>query len=348
MIVVWLVVTTTLLVGLLTVGVERAAGDPYEVLDVQLLPSAVSVPERESAVYPSVLYGGLEWALVETRIVPKTDDLFSRPVAVVEVLVRNTTETTPLRVRDSDLALIWQVDQSRHETDRFEGTDNSSRFVVEPGRVVSVTTVFKLSLSDDPEVSQLQLEISEAGRIPARLPLSGIVDESPYPVEASIGTEQAIIADPSAEDRNLIIAPQEARIDINEGPYRAALDEKLTIIEVSVQRTASEGAAFYEESFWELEVGDRRLTPVRVTKSGQPAANEDEVTLLFVITSPTAPAEGVLSGMPEGLVLTVGADASDRYSYQIDLPDTEELVKPDSSDADSSDAPQLIDDIFNG
>lgn len=357
MIVVWLVVTTTLLVGLLTIGVERAAGDPYQVLDVQLVPTEVTSPEGDPVVYPSVLYGGLEWAMVESRVVPRSDELFSRPVVVVEVLVRNTTESTPLRVRDSDLSVIFQGDGSRHETDRFEGTDNGSRFVVEPGQIVSVALVFKLKLGFDPQLDQLELEISEPQRIPARLPLSGAIPQSAYPIEVEIGNEQAMVADPNDQDRNLIIAPQKASIDINEGPYRAAVGENLTIFEVSVQRTSSEGAAFYEETFWELEVGDERLSPVRVSKTGQPAANEDEVTLLFVIaselddtTSDSTESNGTaLAGnapeLPEGMVLTVGANTPDRYSYQIDIPVAEPIV---ISEVEVADSPPLVDNLFGG
>lgn len=305
----WVAISTTLLVGLLTVGVESAAGEPFEVVgvvDAAPLPASSSPSEQ----YPSVVYAGMVWSLTESRVIPRTADAFSRPWIVIELLATNITEDADLRVRESDLSIVMN-DGSLHPTERLERTASSSRFSVSPGKTKAVTAVFELRTNRDPNPADLQLQIAEPGRIPAFLPLVGEPDEPMYPVEADIEDEPFTITDPDDPSRQLILAPSSAAVDVEEGPYRAAIGERLSVIEVSVQRAAgNDDAAYLYPDFWRLDVGTERLTPIRVVNVGQPEANTDEVKLLFVFVAG-----------PSDMTLTAAANTDNPVAYAITTPD---------------------------
>lgn len=256
--VVWLVTTTALLVGLFTVGIESAAGNPYEVVSVE--PADVQAVTEDAAQSPSVLHSGMEWSVAEVRVVPRTTEFGSRPILVLEASALNTTDT-PLRVRESDLTIV-DFEGVSHEVDRFDTGKILSSFQVEPGEAVTTTMVFKLKMIDNPAPEDLVLQIAEPGRVPALLPLVGPPIENGYPVEGSISSEASVIEDPDDEDQSLVLRPQSATVDIDHGPYRAAIDEQLTIIEVHVQRAAATSeSGFFQSDFWELTVGDRVIAP---------------------------------------------------------------------------------------
>ncbi len=304
----WVAISTTLLVAILTVWVESAAGEPFEVVgvvDAATMPAAPSPSEQ----YPSVVYGGMVWSLTEARLIPRTEDAFSRPFVVTELLATNITQGTELRVRKGDLAIVL-ADGSLHPAQRLERTASSIRFAVRPGRTTAVTAVFELQTNRDPNPAALQLQIAEPGRIPALLPLVGRPDEPMYPLDADIEGEPATITDPDDPSRRMIIDPDAASIDIDAGPYRAAIGERLSVIEVSVQRAASnDDAAYLDEEFWRLDVGAERLIPIRVVKVGQPAANTDEVKLLFVFVAG-----------PTEMSLTAAANTDSPVAYSITAP----------------------------
>lgn len=305
----WVAISTTLLVATLTLWVESAAGEPFEVVGVveaATLPASPSPSEQ----YPSVVYSGMVWSLTEARLVPRTEDAFSRPLVVTELLATNITEGTELRVRKGDIAVVLR-DGSLHPAQRLERTASSIRFAVSPGRTKAVTAVFELQTNRDPNPADLQLQIAEPGRIPALLPLVGRPDEPMYPLDADIEGEPTTIADPDDPSRRLIIDPNSASIDIESGPYRAAIGERLSVIEVSVQRAAvNEDAAYLSPEFWRLDVGVERLTPIRVVKTGQPVANTDEVKLLFVFVAG-----------PTEMTLTAAANTDSPVAYSIAAPD---------------------------
>lgn len=308
----WVAISTTLLIGLLTVGVESAAGEQFEVVgvvDAAPLPAASSPSEQ----YPSVVYAGMVWSLTESRVIPRTEDAFSRPWIVVELLATNIADDGELRVREGDLSIVMD-DGSNHPTERLERTASSSRFSVSPGKTKAVTAVFELRTNRDPNPADLQLQIAEPGRIPAFLPLVGEPDEPMYPVEADISDEPATITDPDDPSRQLILVPDSASVDIETGPYRAAMGERLSVIEVSVQRAAVDNdAAYLHPEFWRLDVGTERLTPIRVVRVGQSAVNTDGIKLLFVFVAG-----------PTEMTLTAAANTDNPVAYAITTPDYSE------------------------
>ena len=293
----WLVTTTTLLVGLFTIGIESAAGNPYEVV---LVERAEVETAPDAPLRPTVMYSGMEWSLSDVRVVPRSDEFGSRPLLVMEALTRNTTDR-PLRVRESDLRIV-DFDGIVHSVDRFDTGRSVSSFQVEPGEVAATTVVFKLQLTEDPVLEELVFQISEPGRVPALLPLVGSAIDSGFPVEGTISSEAAAIDDPDDADRQLVLRPGSAHVDLDFGPYRAAPDEQLTIIEVFVQRAAATPeSGFFQPEFWTLEVDGREIQPSRVEQSQQVAANEDEVTLLFILHP---------DDNTDQMILTAGTDDS--------------------------------------
>lgn len=305
----WVAISTILLVAVLTVGVESAAGDQFEVVDVvkaTTLPASPSPQEQ----YPSVMYAGMVWSLTEARLIPRTDDAFSRPFIVTELLATNVTADTELRARKGDLAVML-ADGSIHPAKWLERTASSVRFSVDPGRTEAVTAVFELIANRDPNLWTVQLRITEPGRIPALLPLDGEPVEPMYPLEAGIEGGPATITDPDDPTRQMIVEANSASVDIDAAPYRAAIGERLGVIEVSVQRASGNAnAAYLDEEFWRLDVGAERLTPIRVVKVGQPAVNTDEVRLLFVFAAG-----------PTEMTLTAAANTDSPLAFTISAPD---------------------------
>lgn len=304
----WVAISTTLLVGLLTIGVESAAGDQFDVVGVAAA-DTLSPIASPSEQYPSVLYGGMVWSITEARLVPRTTDAFSRPLVVTELLATNITDTE-LRVRKGDLS-IRLADGSLHPAKRLERTASSTRFSVDPGKTKAITVVFELVTNRDPNPQELELQVAEPGRIPALLPLVGQPAEPQYPLVADIQGEPAAITDPDNPSRQLIIDPSTASIDVDAGPYRAAIGERLSVIEVSVQRAAAnDGAAYLNPEFWRLDVGTERLTPIRVIMVDHPEANTDDVRLLFVFVAG-----------PTEMTLTAAANTDSPAAYSITAPD---------------------------
>ncbi len=307
----WLATTSALAVAMLTVGVESASASGFSAdftsrfstesgspAEEMAAPSMIEPAETSDAA-PSTLYGGLLWSLGEVRVVPRTSDAFSRPVVIAELIVANTGDTL-MRVREADVAVVGP-DGARHQVDRFEGTAESHLFTVEPGRAKEVTAVFKLVTSEDPWLAEYHLQIGEVSRIPATIPLEGPAEESPFPVPVSISDETIAVADPDRPGRSMAVQPIGALLDINAGPYRAAVGEQLTIVEVSVQRAGGgDEAAYLAPDFWALRIDGVTFTAARVTNDLRPSG-EDRVFLLFA-----TPADGDVRGE---LVAGVGGES---------------------------------------
>ena len=296
---VWMALTTTLVFGFMTVRASAPAGAQFRVAGVDLLgvdvlaqsptttigPGVVSAIDTTPAApvdgppgsaHTSIVYAGVRWSLVETRFVSvaESDDGF--PVVIAELDVVNTTPDVELRVRPSDLTLVWP-DGSHYEVDRFDQISPEG-FSLEPGGGRSVTAVFKPRVLDDPVLDEMALELGEPGRIPARIPLSG------PPLQARFPIEGAVAADSVATGGRLVIVPRRAVVGLNAGPYRAALGTRLVLAEVSVQRSEREGeAAFLQPDFWQLEVDGSPVEPSRITQWPTTNPNQDQVTLVFVV-----------------------------------------------------------------
>lgn len=315
--VVWFAVTSCLIVGFVTVGATSASGDPFEIVDVvaqtgpdpegpeAFQPSVNSIADQ----HPSVTYGGLAWSILESRLIHKSETTTGKPIVVVEAVVANTTRDRTVRVRDSDVAIAWP-DGRKDEVSRFEQLRGVSSFALEAGQSQDLTLVFKPQINFDPDITELVLEIAEPGRISAVLPLIGEPEPSPYPIPGVLGSGVSIVADPDHPENELIIAPLTADLDIDAGPYRAALGHQLAVVAVSVQRTTvSPNAAFLKPDFWQLWINGEPLHPDRVIITGTPSANEDELTLLFVIGDEVT-----------DMILTVAADTAQSAEYPITFP----------------------------
>jgi hypothetical protein len=314
----WFVLTTCLVVGFATVGASSASGDPFELVDVTIgsspPPAGAAVTEANlpaaADLYPSVIYGGLTWAVLESRLVPRAVTVSNKPIVIVEAVVANTTSDTTLRVRDSDVAIVWP-DGRRDEVTRFEQLPGLTSFSLAPGETQDLTLVFKPQINLDPELASLVLEIAEPGRISAFLPLVGLAELSPSPVVVSLDQPSTVIGDKPDGGAQFIVAPQRATLDVNAGPYRAAVGERLVVVETSVLRAAAvPDAAYLDPGFWQLQDGLEVLHPVRVARSDTPSANEDLITVLFVASEELSET-----------TLTVAAGTAQSSAYPIWFPD---------------------------
>lgn len=315
--VVWFALTSCLVIGFVTVGASSASGDPFELVEATVgsapppLGPVVAEPTVPAAadLHPSVVYGGLTWSVVESRLISRAVTVSNEPIVVIEAVVANTTTDATLRVRDSDLAIVWP-DGRRDEVTRFEQMPGLTSFSLDPGQTQDLTLVFKPQIKIDPELALLTLEIAEPGRITASLPLLGPVEPSPFPVVVTLDQQPTIISNPADRTTRLIVAPGRATLDINAGPYRAAIGRRVVSVEVSVQRAAAiPDAAYLSADFWQLDDGSETLAPVRVTRSESPAANEDLVSVLFVVDDELTSA-----------TLTVAAETAWSSAYPIWFP----------------------------
>ena len=253
----WLAATGALLLAALLVGIDatrgvtlsQAAADPGDTIDLEF----PAVDE-----YRSVTYGSIQWTLVETRMIPRERQSFSRPVIIMDMLARNIDDTYQARARRRDMVLILD-DGTRATMDRFEHTPSTYRIAIDPGEEVPVTLVFKPPVARDPWLDGVVLEIAEDHRHPALLPLTDSatgpdVARFPHPTEIEPG-EGDVVVGQSTVDIDVV----EATIDLNAGPYRARTDEQLVVVEVSVDDPrppagATGIAAWSTRDFWQLEL----------------------------------------------------------------------------------------------
>ena len=146
--------------------------------------------------------------------------------------------------------------------------------------------------------------------MPASIRLAGQQPATDYPVLAAVDTSPLTTTDPSDQNRQLVVEPVAASVDVNAGPYRAALDEELAVVKVEVQRTAADDdAAYLDSGYWELQVDGERVPAILVARSGETASNTDEVTLLFAF--PADPGE---------LAVVGAAGTAGEISFSVVLP----------------------------
>ncbi|MEM7325279.1 MAG: hypothetical protein AAF531_19475 [Actinomycetota bacterium] len=318
LLVVWFVLTSYLVLGFVAVGASSASGDPFTLVNVTVPGSAppvagptVAAPVLPAAAeqYPSLVYGGVTWSILESRLVSGSVTESNRPIVVVEAVVVNTTTDVTLRVRDSDVALVWPGGR-REQVTRFEQLSGATSFSLDPGQPRDLTLVFKPQVNIDPDLAVLALEIAEPGRIPGHLPLLGPADPVPYPQSATI--EQTV----AAESRlgrmpSLMASPLRAVLDINAGPYRAANGQRLVLVDLAIRRP--DGAAeptspadHLAREYWRLTIDGRTIAPSRVVQSDGSAVDRETVSLLFVVAAETTDA-----------ALVVGAGTEHRAEYTL-------------------------------
>jgi len=271
----WVAVTIALFVASLLVGVESAAGDKFGSTD-DINPVAVDT----QLIPTGVAYGGLHWTHLETRMVPRANDRFSRPVIVVEMVASNVTGNSRIRVRSRDVSLVLD-DGTRAPVSRFAHTASTSRIAVNPGTSQPATLVFKPSTDRDPVLSKLRLEIAEPNRHPAVLALGP--DAELDPAFSAQTTE--VDSTRAAEKRGLTLTT--ATIDLNAGTYRATVDEKLVIVQVQAVAGAVAIDSHYQPRSWRLESedpGGGDLGPA-LWASDQPVPGtaSDTIQLVFAV-----------------------------------------------------------------
>lgn len=186
---VWLALSLTLLFGHITLWAESAAGAEHRVAGVEPFgsPSSSAVrrdPLPSSSDHRSTMYTGRRSSLVESRTLPRGNELTGQPVIVMELLAANLISATPIRVRTSDLALPWPYGRL-DEVDRFEHIESPTGFTVDPGGAKRSPRCSS-SLVVDPVLTDMALRAGESGRTPSVLPLLGPVLPPSFPVPGRV------------------------------------------------------------------------------------------------------------------------------------------------------------------
>lgn len=321
--VMWAILSFCLVVGLLSAAIERVAANDFRIANVDLIDLAgpattspgdgvdrelagVAAEQIPVVDWPSVRYAGTSWSITGARLIPRAEQETGRPIVVVEVVVRNVTGDTATRSRIADISLVWP-NGDREPADRFEFADDPDVLTLAPGAVEVVTLVFKPSVEQDPELGSLVVEVGETGRVPARIPLIGPVPDPVYP---AVGTIDGPDDDPSIRIDRVIV-------DVDAGPYRAALGRRLVIIDVEVAADVGlnllERIADRDEGgHWAIEVDGESSGPERIEVD--PVDPDDpetsrSVTIIFVVDD----------GATEA-VLVSGADRREPIRFELDLP----------------------------
>ncbi len=300
----WVATTVALVLAASFVVTGTAAGNEVvtnETIDLSEVLAPASTPADQ---YPSVMYGGMMWSLVEGRVVPRADDPFSRPIVVAEMLASNTTNHQ-LRVRESDVSIVLP-DGSRHPATRFEQTAATSRFSVEAGEIQTVTVVFKLQSYVDPNPANLTVEFSEPNRIPASMPLiggePGVIGSAEFFIDDAV----TVIPDSVNAPSNLVIEPTAASVHVELGAFRAPTGQRVAAVDLDIRRVSSSAASTYlDVEFWEMTADGQKLEPTRVARTGS-TAGSDSVQIVFLVD------ESV-----NEMVLKVGANTDNATVYDI-------------------------------
>ena len=276
---VWLVATALLAATLQIVSIQEAVGDDESSSTAPtpdfVITETEELPNIDSA--DSGLYAGALWEMGDVRIEP-SDQLLGRAVVQVDVSVTNVLEHTQIRLPDSQIHLV--SDNGGRE-DRARFIDAGSRLVLGPGETEEVTIEFIVGFNQDPDPTDLSLEIAQMNREPSVVRLQGIGDGIDRPVRAAIESATVTAADPDNVGRSVIIEPSAATISLNAGPYRALKGDNLALITVNVQRSTEDAPGLVSNDFWALDADGERTKPVVVSRTGRPAKNTDELTLLF-------------------------------------------------------------------
>ena len=310
-VVVWLVVTAILVVSSQVISAPQALGDDGVAASVD---AAADFPltgvDPSEQVEPSIVYGGMLWTVTDARVTDAAEGLFERSQVEVDVTLTNTLTTTQLRVPDSMVALVSDAAEGP-DADGVDGrfVDAGARLSLEPGEQVSVTIDFEV-VDPSPSLDDLALQIAEPNRVPAAIPLGSEQVSHDYPVLAAVDTSPLTTVDPDDSTREIVVEPVAAAIDINAGPYRAALGEELAVVKVEVQRTESNAdAAYLQNGYWALEVDGELVPAILAARSAETASNTDEVTLLFAFP-----------GQPDDLAVVGAVGTGDEVTFSVVLP----------------------------
>ncbi len=304
---VWLLTTMMLVLALQTISVPQALGDDGA--------SGASDPTADfpSAGFdfsdvddPSVLYSGALWSVTDSRA-NAAEGLLARSSVEIDVTITNTLENAQIRVPDSMIALV-STNGDVLTNGRF--VDAGARLAIEPGESEAVTIYFEVGFTQRPSLSTLALQIGELNRVPASINLAGAQDASDFPIFAAVDTASLSTVDPDNSSRQLVIEPVAATVDVNAGPYRAAVGEQLAVVKVEVQRTEpDEEAGFLDTGYWALEADGTAVPAIFVEASPTTSSNTDEVTLLFAFPEGT-----------DDLQVVAGVSTDDTVGFAIVLP----------------------------
>lgn len=301
----WLATTGALLVVSLLISVDATTG-------ISLNQAGANNPDPANPVatelasadpdLPSIVYGSMQWTLIDARLVPREKEAFSQPVVILDMVARNLDGEFQARARSRDMVLILE-DGTRAPLDRFEHTPSTYRIAVDPGQAIPVTLVFKPAVTIDPWLPDLVLQIGEQHHRPADLALNGTLPAEVFP--------RATTVTPAPGASSVVVT--QAEIDINAGPYRARLDEQLVNIDVEVTDIDALDSAVRSRGFWQLAVTGRSpdgaeikaepITPYLVstlpaTGDGDGSATRS-LSVLFSVPDHLAPTEMILSTGPE-------------------------------------------------
>jgi len=304
---VWLLVTAMLVVALQTVSAPQALGDDgaLDAADpASDFPLSGADPSTEAD--PSAVYSGMLWSVTDARV-EHAVGLLERATVEVDVTLHNTLDNAQLRVPDS---MVTLVSTDGHVVTEGRFVDAGARLALEPGESRSVTIDFEVGYTQRPTLGSLSLQIAEPNRVPASIALGSPQPENDLPIFAAVDTTPATVVDPDNAARQIVIEPAAASVDINAGPYRAALGEQLAVVKLQVQRAeANEAAGFLDTDYWALSVGDETVNAILVAGTPDLGSSTDEVTLLFAF--------------PEGaddLAVVAGANSGASESFPLVLP----------------------------
>ncbi len=297
----WATLTVILAAGLLSVGLsgDLRSAQPGQGSATEIAgPSNLNLEDGRPA---HAHYGGADLNLVNARPVPVNSS--GRPIIVVDFEARNTTGFQ-LRLPKRHFSLVKAGDRGRPnqtaeesdlrviEIDRFEYSDYSDRIVLEPGETAQTTAVFKLLPGETTDLEDYSLQITEAGRWPATIPLVGSADADPalLPLAFADPTQSAAVTE--FGQSQISVLDSESSLDF--GSYRARSDEHLAVFVVEVAGDDIDLVeAAKQSSFWELSIGERARHAMRVEVGDQ---TDDSTTFVVVFTYPTDSTDLVLHG----------------------------------------------------
>ena len=308
---VWVTVTAVLGAAFLLTSSTEALGDDGTESSSSAAANfpVAGVDLDELDIEPDAVYAGAAWSIDDARSA-HVDGLLERSMIEVDVTVVNTLDATQVRIPDSVVSLAT-ADESLADGAIGEArfVDAGARLTLDPGEQIQVTIDFEVGFTQAPDLADFALRIAEPNRVPVTIPLVGDPGDSSTTVFAAVDTTARSTTDPDDAARQIVIAPIAASVDVNAGPYRAAVGEELAIVQVAVQR-AEAGAdnGYLQLDYWTLEADGQPVAPILVAPALAVESNEDEVTLVFAF--------------PEGadqLVLVAGGGAGDTGDGALDF-----------------------------
>lgn len=297
----WVALTAILATGLLSVGLS---GDLRSAQPGQGSAAEVAGPSNlnlEDGRQAHAHYGGADLNLVNARPVPVNSS--GRPIIVVDFEAQNTTDFQ-LRLPKRHFSLVKAADTDRSITaaggadlrvidvDRFEYSDYSDRIVLEPGETAEATAVFKLLPGESTDLDDYNLQVTEAGRWPATIPLVGSAepDQALLPLAFADPTQSNAVTE--FGQSQISILDSESSLDF--GSYRALSNEHLALFVVEIAGDDVDLVeAAKQTSFWELSVGDQARQAMRVEVGDQ---SDGSTTFVVVFTYPIESTDLVLHG----------------------------------------------------